>query len=68
MNTTAIFQSYDIEAIDSDYDEAPTAQATFMANLSSYGLDVLSDVPNNETYHNNTEYSEQPVIDDDSNM
>ncbi|GJV98015.1 integrase, catalytic region, zinc finger, CCHC-type containing protein [Tanacetum coccineum] len=77
MNTTTIFQSYDSEAFDSDYDEAPTTQATFMANLSSYGSVVLSDVPNNDTYHNNTvfeqsvqemEYSEQLVIDDDSNI
>nr|GEY40503.1 hypothetical protein [Tanacetum cinerariifolium] len=48
-----------------------------MANLSSYGSDVLSEIPNYDTYHNNTMfeqsvqemgYSEHPVIDDDSNI
>ncbi|GKE39336.1 hypothetical protein Tco_1462741 [Tanacetum coccineum] len=54
LTTTAIFQSYDINAFDSDCDEAHAAQATFMANLSAYGSDVLSEVPNYDTYHDNT--------------
>ncbi|GKF07600.1 hypothetical protein Tco_0041824 [Tanacetum coccineum] len=37
---------------DSDCDEVPTAQASFMANFSSYGSDVLSEVPHSETYQN----------------
>ncbi|GJX83422.1 zinc finger, CCHC-type containing protein [Tanacetum coccineum] len=35
-----------------DCDEVPTVQASFMANLSSYGSDVLSEVPHSETYQN----------------
>ncbi|GJR93140.1 hypothetical protein Tco_0265314 [Tanacetum coccineum] len=54
LTTTTIFQSYDINAFDSDCDEAHAAQATFMANLSAYGSDVLSEVPNYDTYHDNT--------------
>ncbi|GJR42449.1 hypothetical protein Tco_1310552 [Tanacetum coccineum] len=42
LTTTSIFQSYDIDAFDSVCDEALTEQATFMANLSSYNSDVLS--------------------------
>nr|GEU77291.1 hypothetical protein [Tanacetum cinerariifolium] len=37
-----LYASYDIDAFDSDCDEAPTAQAAFMANLSSYDSYVLS--------------------------
>ncbi|GJT77738.1 hypothetical protein Tco_1044463 [Tanacetum coccineum] len=47
-----------------------------MANLSTYGLDVLSEVPNYDTYHDNIMFeqsvqemsSEQPVIGKDSNI
>nr|GEU82674.1 hypothetical protein [Tanacetum cinerariifolium] len=35
----------DLDAYDSNYDEISTAKAVLMANLSSYGLDVLSKVP-----------------------
>ncbi|GKB10141.1 hypothetical protein Tco_0844064 [Tanacetum coccineum] len=72
LTTTAIFQSYDIDAF-----AAPAALAAFMANISSYDSNVLFEVPNYDTYHNNTvfeqslqemEYSEQHVIDDDSNI
>ncbi|GKA73752.1 hypothetical protein Tco_0780054, partial [Tanacetum coccineum] len=35
-----------------DCDEVPTAQASYMANLSSYGSDVLFEVPHSETYQN----------------
>ncbi|GKB87001.1 hypothetical protein Tco_0959273, partial [Tanacetum coccineum] len=37
---------------DLDCDEVPTAQASFMANLSNYGSNVLSKVPHFETYQN----------------
>ncbi|GJY28794.1 retrovirus-related pol polyprotein from transposon TNT 1-94 [Tanacetum coccineum] len=65
-----------IDTFDSDCDEVPVAQATFMDNLLSYDSDVLSEVSNYNTYHDNTvleqnvqemQYSEQPVIDDYSN-
>nr|GEU43980.1 hypothetical protein [Tanacetum cinerariifolium]GEW97904.1 hypothetical protein [Tanacetum cinerariifolium] len=41
LTTIVIFQSYDIDALDSDCDEAPAAQAAFMTNLSSYDSNVL---------------------------
>ncbi|GJW39985.1 hypothetical protein Tco_0065830 [Tanacetum coccineum] len=77
LTTNVIFQTYSIDAFDSDVDEAPTESAAFMANLSDYGSNVLSEVPNYNTYHDNIvfehnvqemQYSEQPVIDDDSNI
>ncbi|GJT72206.1 hypothetical protein Tco_1031492 [Tanacetum coccineum] len=39
-NTT--YQADDLDAYDSDYDEISTAKVVLMANLSSYGSDVLS--------------------------
>ncbi|GJW80541.1 hypothetical protein Tco_0144516 [Tanacetum coccineum] len=65
------------ERVDSGIDASPIASAMFMANLTSYGSDVLFEVPNYDTYHDNTlfehsvqemHYSEQPFIDDDSNI
>ncbi|GKD05817.1 hypothetical protein Tco_1180791 [Tanacetum coccineum] len=41
VTTNAIFQSDGIDLYDSDCDEDPTAQASFMANISSYSSDVL---------------------------
>ncbi|GJR87169.1 hypothetical protein Tco_0211180 [Tanacetum coccineum] len=52
VKTNAIFQSDGIDLHDSDCDEDPTAQASFMANLLSYGSDVLSEVPHSQTYQN----------------
>ncbi|GKE45159.1 hypothetical protein Tco_1472443, partial [Tanacetum coccineum] len=37
------FQIDDLDAFDSDCDEAPSAKAVLMANLSSYNSDVLSE-------------------------
>ncbi|GJR79589.1 integrase, catalytic region, zinc finger, CCHC-type containing protein [Tanacetum coccineum] len=39
----AAFQIDDLDAFDSDCDEAPSAKAVLMANLSSYNSDVLSE-------------------------
>ncbi|GJT03417.1 hypothetical protein Tco_0824586 [Tanacetum coccineum] len=52
VTTNVIFQSDGIDLYDSDCDEVPTAQASFMANLSCYGSDVLSEVSHSETYQN----------------
>ncbi|GKD73706.1 hypothetical protein Tco_1331988 [Tanacetum coccineum] len=41
--TTATFQTDDLDAFDSDYDEAPAARATFMENLTAYDSNVLSE-------------------------
>ncbi|GJX80695.1 retrovirus-related pol polyprotein from transposon TNT 1-94, partial [Tanacetum coccineum] len=49
----AAYQVDDLDAYDSDYDEISTAKAVLMANLSSYGSDVLSEIvdhPDNEIY------------------
>nr|GFC03980.1 integrase, catalytic region, zinc finger, CCHC-type, peptidase aspartic, catalytic [Tanacetum cinerariifolium] len=35
LNVDNVFQADDCDAFDSDFDEAPTAQTMFMANLSS---------------------------------
>ncbi|GJX97435.1 hypothetical protein Tco_0353233 [Tanacetum coccineum] len=37
------FQTDDLDAFDSDCDDAPSAKAVLMANLSSYDIDVLSE-------------------------
>ncbi|GKE89917.1 hypothetical protein Tco_1567392, partial [Tanacetum coccineum] len=54
--TTAIFQTDDLDAFNSDCNKAPTASAVFMANLSAYDSDVLS------------KYFKQPVFVNDSNI
>ncbi|GKA65497.1 hypothetical protein Tco_0765204 [Tanacetum coccineum] len=42
--TPTAFQTDDLDAFDSDYDNVPSAKAVVMANLSSYDSDVLSEV------------------------
>ncbi|GKE05023.1 hypothetical protein Tco_1397041 [Tanacetum coccineum] len=77
LTTIAIVQTGDIDAFDSDCDEAPTTSAVFMTNLTSYYLNVLSEVPNYDTYQDNNvfdqsvqemNYSEQPIFVDNSNI
>nr|GEX37145.1 hypothetical protein [Tanacetum cinerariifolium] len=48
----AAFQTEDLDTYDSDYDDLLNAQAVLMANISNYGSDVISEVPNSETYLN----------------
>ncbi|GJT24517.1 hypothetical protein Tco_0894454 [Tanacetum coccineum] len=48
--TTAIFKTNDLDAFDSDCNEAPSASAILMAKLSAYDSDVLSEVPHPDTY------------------
>nr|GEV03094.1 hypothetical protein [Tanacetum cinerariifolium] len=43
----------DIDAFDSDCDEIPLASAVFMKNLCAYDSDVLSEVPNHDSYQDN---------------
>ncbi|GJV63340.1 integrase, catalytic region, zinc finger, CCHC-type containing protein [Tanacetum coccineum] len=61
LNVDNVFQADDCDAFDSDVDEAPTAQTTFMANLSSadpvydevgpsYDSDILSKVHDHDHY------------------
>ncbi|GKA77294.1 hypothetical protein Tco_0783755 [Tanacetum coccineum] len=51
--TPAIFQTDDLDAFDSDCDEAPSASAILMANLFAYDLDDLLEVPTHDTYLDN---------------
>ncbi|GJU55182.1 hypothetical protein Tco_1228896 [Tanacetum coccineum] len=45
------YQADDLDAYDSNCDDFSTAKAVLMANLSSYGLDVLSEVPHSDNTH-----------------
>ncbi|GJY58988.1 reverse transcriptase domain-containing protein [Tanacetum coccineum] len=48
----AAYQADDLDGYDSDCDEIFTAKAVLMANLSSYGSDVLSKVPISDNTNN----------------
>ncbi|GJW84847.1 hypothetical protein Tco_0157992 [Tanacetum coccineum] len=48
----AAYQEDDLDAYDSDCDDFSIAKAVLVANLSSYGSDVLSEVPHSENTHN----------------
>ncbi|GKB50281.1 hypothetical protein Tco_0901034, partial [Tanacetum coccineum] len=48
----AAYQADDLDAYDSNCDEISTAKTTLMANLSSYGSDVLSEVPISDNTNN----------------
>nr|GEX01377.1 hypothetical protein [Tanacetum cinerariifolium] len=48
----AAYQADDLDVYDSECDEIFTAKAVLMANLSSYGSNVLSKVPYSENIHN----------------
>ncbi|GJS61071.1 retrovirus-related pol polyprotein from transposon TNT 1-94 [Tanacetum coccineum] len=66
----AAYQAGDLDAYDSDCDEISTAKAVLMANLSSYGSDVLFEVPYSDNTNNymlnqsvqEMSYSEQPHL------
>ncbi|GJS60977.1 retrovirus-related pol polyprotein from transposon TNT 1-94 [Tanacetum coccineum] len=68
----AAFQTDDLDTYDSNCDDISSAKSVLMANLSSYGSDVLSEIPKPNTYQNNnmlnqsvqeTQYFEQSLID-----
>ncbi|GJW22449.1 hypothetical protein Tco_0033071 [Tanacetum coccineum] len=48
----AFFQTNDLDAYDSDCDDISSVKVVLMANLSSYDSDVLSEVPQHDTYPN----------------
>ncbi|GKF30129.1 hypothetical protein Tco_0096471, partial [Tanacetum coccineum] len=52
INQNAAYQADDLDAYDSDCDDITTAKVALMANLSCYGSDVLSEVPNPDNTHN----------------
>ncbi|GKE81517.1 hypothetical protein Tco_1551517, partial [Tanacetum coccineum] len=47
----AAYQADDLDAYDFNCDDFSTAKAVLMANLSSYGSDVLSEVPHYDNTH-----------------
>ncbi|GJU73637.1 hypothetical protein Tco_1265042 [Tanacetum coccineum] len=51
----AAFQTEDLDTYDSDCDDISNAKSVLMANISSYGSDVISEVPHYETYSNDME-------------
>ncbi|GKA61758.1 retrovirus-related pol polyprotein from transposon TNT 1-94 [Tanacetum coccineum] len=74
LQAARAYQAYDLDAYDSDCDEISTAKVVLMFNLSSYGSDVLSEVPysdntNNDMLNQSVQempYSEQPHLDTNS--
>ncbi|GKE95442.1 hypothetical protein Tco_1580297, partial [Tanacetum coccineum] len=48
----AAFQSENLNSYDSDCDDVLNVKAILMANLSSYGSDVLLEVPHSDSYFN----------------
>ncbi|GJT79054.1 retrovirus-related pol polyprotein from transposon TNT 1-94 [Tanacetum coccineum] len=51
ITQNAAYQADNLDAYDSDCDDFSTAKVVLMANLSSYGSDVLSEVPHSENTH-----------------
>ncbi|GKD51485.1 hypothetical protein Tco_1280461 [Tanacetum coccineum] len=51
--TNTLFQADGVEVYDSDCDEVPNSQPSFMANISSYGSDALAEVYNLDNVDNN---------------
>ncbi|GJV00616.1 retrovirus-related pol polyprotein from transposon TNT 1-94 [Tanacetum coccineum] len=75
--TPSAFQTDDLDAFNSDCDDVPSAKAVLMANLSSYDLDVLLEVPFHDTNIENaisyqsvqeTQCSEQPSFVNDTEV
>ncbi|GJQ92677.1 hypothetical protein Tco_0003816 [Tanacetum coccineum] len=68
----AAFQTEDLDTYDSDCDDLSNVQAVLMANISTHGSDVISEVPNPETYLNDMDnqsvhalhdFEQSPVMD-----
>ncbi|GJR36728.1 hypothetical protein Tco_1212412 [Tanacetum coccineum] len=53
VTTNALFQADGVKVYDLDCDDVPNAQPSFMANISSYGFDVLAEVNNQDNMNNN---------------
>ncbi|GJZ57712.1 hypothetical protein Tco_0613206 [Tanacetum coccineum] len=53
VTTNALFQADGVEVYDSDCDDVPNAQPSFMDNISSYGSDALVEVHNPDNVDNN---------------
>ncbi|GJU06011.1 hypothetical protein Tco_1122441 [Tanacetum coccineum] len=68
----AAFQTEDLDTYDSDCDDLSTAQAVLMVNISIYGFDIISEVPNSKIYLNDMDnqsvqalrdFEQTPVMD-----
>ncbi|GJZ62939.1 hypothetical protein Tco_0619360, partial [Tanacetum coccineum] len=57
----ATFQTEDLDTYDSDCNDLSTAQAVLMANISNYGSNVISEIPNSETYLNDIDNQTQRI-------
>ncbi|GJW89726.1 hypothetical protein Tco_0167279 [Tanacetum coccineum] len=53
VTTNALFQADGVNVYDSDCDDVPNAQPSFMDNISSYGSDALAEVHNHGNVNNN---------------
>ncbi|GJU63397.1 hypothetical protein Tco_1245232 [Tanacetum coccineum] len=68
-STKLLVNSQDLDTYDSDCNDLSSAQAVLMANISNYGSDVISEVPNSETYlndmdvHELQDFEQSPVMD-----
>nr|GEU44549.1 copia protein [Tanacetum cinerariifolium] len=60
----AAFQTKDLDTYDSDCDDLSNAQAVLMANISNYGSDVISEVPNSDNYLNDMDNQSVHVLQD----
>nr|GEZ91978.1 hypothetical protein [Tanacetum cinerariifolium] len=62
----AAFQTEDLDTYDSDCDDLSNAQAVLMDNISKYGSDVISEVPNSETYLNDMDNKKTLILEEES--
>nr|GEW48159.1 hypothetical protein [Tanacetum cinerariifolium] len=62
----AAFQTGDLDTYDSDCDDLSNAQAVLMANISNYGSDVISELPNSETYLNDMDNQKTLILKQES--
>ncbi|GKD60486.1 hypothetical protein Tco_1297995 [Tanacetum coccineum] len=71
ISQNSAFQTDDLDAYDLDCDDLSSAKAVLMANLSSCGPEVLSEIPYSDSYPNDMinqdvqemQYSEQTHVD-----
>ncbi|GKG44251.1 hypothetical protein Tco_0485689, partial [Tanacetum coccineum] len=68
----AAFQTEDLDTYNSDCVDLSTTQAVLMANISNYGSNIISEIPNSETYLNDMDnqsvhalqdFEQSPVMD-----
>nr|GFD55325.1 hypothetical protein [Tanacetum cinerariifolium] len=62
ITQNAAYQADDLDTYDSDCDEISTAKAVLMANLSSYGSDLLSEAYSDNTYNDMLNQSMQEML------